>query len=145
MEYVIYTDGSTYINPGLGGWGVIGIKNNLIIYKKYGGSLFSTNNKMELMSIIYAITINENSKSIEVITDSKYIIVGIYISILNKIRKQDLNKQMVNFKYWKIIFFFIIKKKIKWKWTKSHLKNNYNNIVDIVSKNANTKQYSITK
>ena len=113
MEYVIYTDGSTYINPGLGGWGVIGIKNNLIIYKKYGGSLFSTNNKMELMSIIYAITINENSKSIEVITDSKYIIVGIYISILNKIRKQDLNKQMVNFKYWKIIFFFYNKKKNK--------------------------------
>ena len=79
MKYTVYTDGSTYINPGLGGWGIIIIKNNKIIYRKYGNSLFSTNNKMELISAIYAITITKNSKNTIIITDSKYIIIGIYI------------------------------------------------------------------
>ena len=49
-----YTDGSAHPNPGPGGYGVVGIENDTVLFtrsKQYKGPV--TNNEMELKAILY--------------------------------------------------------------------------------------------
>ena len=49
-----YTDGSAHPNPGPGGYGIVGIENDIVSFvrsKQYKGPV--TNNEMELKAILY--------------------------------------------------------------------------------------------
>ena len=72
----IFTDGACKGNPGKGGWGALIIDNNEEI-EIYGGSLNTTNNRMELQATINALKFYDDSKIIELYTDSKYVQNGI--------------------------------------------------------------------
>ena len=51
---IFYTDGSAHPNPGPGGYGIIGIENDVVSFvrsKQYKGPV--TNNEMELKAILY--------------------------------------------------------------------------------------------
>lgn len=70
----IYTDGSAHPNPGPGGYGIVGIENNNIIFtrsKQYNNEV--TNNEMEIKAILYTM-LNFGSKSNPpiVYSDSSY-------------------------------------------------------------------------
>ena len=65
----IYTDGACSGNPGPGGWGAV------LIYGKhekeiYGGETETTNNRMELMAAIKALTSLKKDSRIDLYTDS---------------------------------------------------------------------------
>ena len=47
MDITIYTDGACSGNPGIGGWGVVILKNNKNQICLNGGQLNTTNNQME--------------------------------------------------------------------------------------------------
>ena len=74
---VIYTDGGCRGNPGVGGWGV------WLHYRDHdkklkGSELNTTNNKMELTAAIKALeAVKASEISIDLYTDSKYVIQGI--------------------------------------------------------------------
>ena len=76
-KIVIYTDGGCRGNPGIGGWGV------WLRYKDHdkklkGSELNTTNNKMELTASIRALqTLKSNDITVDLYTDSKYVIQGI--------------------------------------------------------------------
>jgi len=76
-KIVIYTDGGCRGNPGIGGWGV------WLCYKDHdkklkGSELNTTNNKMELTASIRALqTLKSNDITVDLYTDSKYVIQGI--------------------------------------------------------------------
>ena len=76
-KIVIYTDGGCRGNPGVGGWGV------WLRYKDYdkklkGSEHNTTNNKMELTAAIKALEALKSSEiSVDLYTDSKYVIQGI--------------------------------------------------------------------
>ena len=72
----IYTDGSCLENPGNGGWAAIIIINK---EKKIisGNQKNTTNNRMELLAPIEALKTLEINSEIEIITDSKYVKLGI--------------------------------------------------------------------
>ena len=70
----IYTDGSAYPNPGPGGYGIVGVENNNIVFtrsKQYNNEV--TNNEMEIKAILYTM-LNFGSKSNPpiVYSDSSY-------------------------------------------------------------------------
>ena len=72
----IYTDGSCLENPGDGGWAAI------IIFDKQkkiisGNQKNTTNNRMELLAPIEALKTLKINSEIEIITDSKYVKLGI--------------------------------------------------------------------
>ena len=72
----IYTDGSCIGNPGPGGWAAIilnGDKQNIISGKKK----VTTNNQMELMAAINALTFFSRKQKIIIYTDSNYVKEGI--------------------------------------------------------------------
>ena len=73
---IIYTDGACSGNPGPGGWGVLmragGHKKELC-----GGELDTTNNRMEMMAVIEALTALKKRSDVKIYTDSKYVLQGI--------------------------------------------------------------------
>jgi len=79
-EVLIYTDGACKGNPGPGGWGVLLVHPTTESIKKLsGGTLNTTNNRMELTAAIEglkAIKLAERSR-VHLVSDSEYVILGI--------------------------------------------------------------------
>ena len=57
----IWTDGSCLGNPGPGGWAFIATDGNKTI-ERSGGEINTTNNRMELMAVLKAITAIKSPK-----------------------------------------------------------------------------------
>ena len=82
FDYIIYTDGACSGNPGSGGWAaIIFNKNSGQKSKKTGGEIETTNNRMELIAIIQALESIPKDSSLQIFTDSKYVINGIELWI----------------------------------------------------------------
>lgn len=123
----IYTDGACQVSTGNGGVGVVFIKDNEVIYqfnKHFKKNV--TNNKMEIMAVIYALhAISTNFDSITVVSDSQYV-----LGCINKGWKRKKNQN-----YWQLFdkVYNIAKEfcsDIKFEWTKGHNIDEYNNLAD---------------
>lgn len=72
----IYTDGACSGNPGPGGFGII-IKTpagaGVLTYEYSAAYNWTTNSRMELLGVIYALEQVKEGSSVEVVTDSKYV------------------------------------------------------------------------
>jgi len=72
----IYTDGACRGNPGPGGWGAV------LMYGEnrkeiFGGEANTTNNRMELMAAIKALSALNRDCELTLYTDSQYVRKGI--------------------------------------------------------------------
>ena len=77
MNHVqIYTDGACKGNPGPGGWGAV-LLNGDTEKELYGGELGTTNNRMELMAVIEALTALKRPCQVTLYLDSEYVRKGI--------------------------------------------------------------------
>jgi ribonuclease HI len=72
----IYTDGACKGNPGPGGWGVL-LKHGSTEKELFGGEPSTTNNRMELMAVIQALTALKKPCDITLYLDSQYVLKGI--------------------------------------------------------------------
>ena len=134
----IYTDGSCLENPGNGGWAAI------IIFKKEkkiisGNQKNTTNNRMELLAPIEALKTLEINSEIEIITDSKYVKLGITEWINNWKKngwKTSNKKEVKNIELWKELDSLVENFNIKWSWVKGHSTDQLNNEVDLIAKKA---------
>ena len=134
----IYTDGSCLENPGNGGWAAI------IIIKKEkkiisGNQKNTTNNRMELLAPIEALKTLKINSEIEIITDSKYVKLGIteWINNWKKNGWKTANKKEVkNIELWKELDSLVENFNIKWSWVKGHSTDQLNNEVDLIAKKA---------
>ena len=75
-QVVIYTDGACKGNPGPGGWGVL-LKSAGTEKELFGGELGTTNNRMELMAVIQALTALKRPCAVTLYLDSQYVLKGI--------------------------------------------------------------------
>lgn len=73
---VIYTDGACKGNPGPGGWGALltmgGVEKEL-----FGGELGTTNNRMEMMAVIEALSALKRPCQVTLYIDSQYVLKGV--------------------------------------------------------------------
>ena len=134
----IYTDGSCLENPGNGGWAAIIIINE---EKKIisGNQKNTTNNRMELLAPIEALKTLKINSEIEIITDSKYVKLGIteWINNWKKNGWKTANKKEVkNIELWKELDSLVENFNIKWSWVKGHSTDQLNNEVDLIAKKA---------
>jgi ribonuclease HI len=75
-KITIYTDGSSRGNPGPGGWGAVIIDGDRV--KEIGGrEVKTTNNRMEMVASIEALSKTLVGSEVELHTDSSYLINGI--------------------------------------------------------------------
>ena len=73
----VYTDGACSGNPGPGGWGaVLRYRFDGKVYEKElsGGDASTTNNRMELTAVIRGLQALKESCTVELYSDSKYVI-----------------------------------------------------------------------
>lgn len=72
----IYTDGACSGNPGPGGWGAI-LRWNGHEKELSGGEAETTNNRMEMMAVIKALSALKKPSKVDLYTDSKYVMQGV--------------------------------------------------------------------
>ena len=134
FDYIIYTDGACSGNPGSGGWAaIIFNKSSGQRSKKTGGEIKTTNNRMELMAIIQALESIPKESSLQIFTDSKYVINGIQLWI-KKWKTNDWigsnKKKVKNKDLWMKLDILSSQFQITWNWVKGHSGNKYNEEVD---------------
>ena len=133
MEYIIYTDGACSGNPGPGGWAAVIFDNNKKQKNISGKVIDTTNNRMELLAPIMALSKIKPKSSVVIFTDSTYVKNGItdWIKKWEKNGWKSANKKPVKNKdLWIKLSDLCEKNKIVWKWVKGHSNNRYNNLAD---------------
>ena len=73
---VIYTDGACKGNPGPGGWGAL-LSAGEMSKEIFGGELGTTNNRMEIMAVIEALSALKRPCHVVLYLDSEYVRKGI--------------------------------------------------------------------
>ncbi|MDA8548348.1 ribonuclease HI [bacterium] len=134
----IYTDGSCLENPGNGGWAAI-INDDGKIEKISGSEKNTTNNRMELMAPIAALSKITKKKRVQIFTDSQYVKMGITNWIHNWIKNnwQTSKKEDVKNKdLWLNLYKLTQSHDVEWHWVKAHAGNTLNEEVDALAKDA---------
>lgn len=135
MKITIYTDGSSKGNPGPGGYGIV-----LMAGKHYKevseGFKETTNNRMELLSVIVALEmIKMDGSEIEIYSDSKYVVDAVEKGWVFNWQKKGF-KGKKNPDLWRRFLKIYPKHKIKFNWVKGHAGNKYNEVCDKLAFNA---------
>lgn len=135
-EIKIYCDGSSLGNPGPGGWC------SILVYKDKekiisGGEKYTTNNRMELTSVIEALKILKEKCKIEIISDSQYVVTGINTWLKGWIDRNF--KNVKNPELWKEYISLSEGNDITAIWVKGHSGHSYNEKCDSIAKQEASK------
>jgi ribonuclease HI len=136
-DIVVYTDGGCSGNPGPGGWGIVVIADGLA-KQLSGGEQYTTNNRMELMAAINALSVVSNTPSfagrpVVVNIDSQYVKNGITTWIHSwkaKGWKTADKKPVKNQELWETLDALNSSLNVTWNWVKGHAGIEYNEICD---------------
>lgn len=136
MEIEIYTDGACSGNPGPGGFGVI-VKHKGKIAKKYSkGYRLTTNNRMELMAAIFALSkVEGDQQDISLFSDSKYLTDAINQRWIDKWIKTNFIG-VKNSDLWKKFLVLYKKHKIELYWIRGHFGHYENEECDKLATSA---------
>jgi len=121
-KVVIYTDGACKGNPGPGGWGVW-MRYGQHERELFGGERLTTNNRMELMAVIQALTALSRPCDVTIHTDSEYVRKGITEWIHGwKQRgwKTADKKPVKNQELWQRLEALSQLHRVDWRWVKGH-------------------------
>jgi len=132
---IIYTDGACRGNPGPGGWGVI-LNYKGKIKELYGAEKHTTNNRMELMAAIQALESLTRSCSVQLNSDSIYVLKGItdwMPSWKKRGWKTAARTPVKNEDLWRRLDAAITKHKVEWKWVKGHSGDTGNDRADVLA------------
>lgn len=159
-KVIIYTDGAAKGNPGKAGWGAVimfhndksKVESEKLKVVEIGGSVnHATNNQMELIAPIEALKylvgqdlarIVKNTQAtpvylnIEIVSDSKYVILGITEWIFNWQKNNWRNaakKPVVNRELWEELYALTQELKPKWTYVKGHNEDKYNDRADLIA------------
>ena len=133
----IWTDGSCLGNPGPGGWAFVatdGVKE----VQRSGVEPVTTNNRMELMAVIRALSAVKN-REVEIHTDSQYVKNGMQSWMKNwkknSWRTAD-RKPVKNQDLWQQLDKLASEFTIKWVWVHGHDGNEMNERADMLARTA---------
>jgi ribonuclease HI len=140
-KILVYTDGSSLGNPGPGGYGVVMCYNGM--EKEFsGGYKMTTNNRMEIMGVIVALRSLKEKCSVELYTDSQYVVNSIKLGWAKRWRakgwKKSGNEKALNSDLWAELLELVDKHEMTINWVKGHAGHPENERCDILAKNAAT-------
>lgn len=123
-EVNLYSDGGAEPNPGNGGFGVImsykGIKREFS-----QGYQLTTNNRMELMGVIFGLERLKTKSVVNVFTDSRYVIDGIEKGWAERWKSKNWyrtrTEKAINYDLWdKLLTLISAHQKVVFNWVKGH-------------------------
>ena len=133
MDVIIYTDGACSGNPGPGGYGAI------LLYGQHkkelsGGAANTTNNRMELMGVITALKALKRPCSVQLYTDSQYVVNAIEKGWAKKWQAngwmRNKTEKAMNPDLWQQLLELLSIHQVRFYWVKGHADNPYNNRCD---------------
>jgi len=132
-KVTIYTDGACSGNPGPGGWGAI-LAYNGVEKELSGGEAETTNNRMELTAVIEALSALKEPCSVELYSDSRYVIDALekrwaYGWRSRGWKKAD-KKPALNVDLWERLLELVERHRVTYHWVKGHAENEKNNRCD---------------
>ena len=134
-QVIIYTDGACRGNPGPGGWGAL-IKFESAEKEIFGGQPDTTNNQMELSAAIEGLAALKEPCSVELFTDSKYVMDGITLWIQNWKKnnwRTAAKKDVKNKELWQKLDQLISQHRVQWHWVKGHSGDVGNETADLLA------------
>ncbi len=132
-QVIIYTDGACSGNPGPGGWGAI------LMYGQRkleisGYEAHTTNNRMELMAPIQALSRLKEPCEVWLYSDSAYLVNAFEKGWLENWQRRSWlksdKKPVENQDLWKELLALAGRHSVKWIKVKGHADNPYNNRCD---------------
>jgi len=131
-KVIIYTDGACSGNPGPGGWGAILMYGSA---KKEisGGEPSTTNNRMELFSVIAALEALLEPCEVTLYTDSQYVANAINLGWLDSWLRRGWKRKggdVKNPDLWLKLLPLLSKHNVSFVWVKGHAENEHNNRCD---------------
>ena len=131
----IYTDGACSGNPGPGGWAAI------LTYGENerelsGGESATTNNRLELMAVISALTALKESCEVELWTDSQYIQKAINEGWLAGWKRRGWKRkggELKNIELWQELDRLLGLHRVNFNWLKGHDGHEYNERCDALA------------
>ena len=152
-KIIIYTDGAAKGNPGKAGWGAVIMFHNdklkvesvkLKVVEMGGSTEHATNNQMELTAPIEALKYVKGNMSkagfdtgnIEIVSDSKYVILGITEWIFGWQKNNWRNaakKPVLNRELWEKLYELTQELKPKWTYVKGHNEDTHNDRADLIA------------
>lgn len=132
----IYTDGACSGNPGPGGWGAV------LVYGEHerelsGGAADTTNNRMELMAAIEALSALKRPCIVDLYTDSAYLRNGITQWLANWKRnnwRTADKKPVKNADLWQLLDEARSRHDVRFHWVKGHAGHPENERADALAR-----------
>ncbi len=139
-EIELYSDGGAEPNPGKGGFGVImSYKGSKKEFSQ--GYMLTTNNRMELMGVIYGLEKLKTKSIVNVFSDSRYVVDGITLGWAEKWKTQNWyrtkTEKALNYDLWERLLILISnQEKVKFNWIKGHFGHPENERCDELASEA---------
>ncbi len=120
----IYTDGACKGNPGPGGWGAL-LKSDGTQKELFGGELATTNNRMEMLAVIEALTALKRPCQVILHVDSQYVLKGMTEWLPGwKARawKTAAKQPVKNVDLWQRLDTLVngVGHAVEWRWVRGH-------------------------
>ena len=134
MKHItIYTDGACKGNPGPGGWAAI-LSFGSIEKELSGGEPETTNNRMELLAVLNALSALKEPCEVTIYSDSQYFVDSVKLGRVYQWRtngwKTSTKKLALNIDLWEQILVLLEKHTVTPVWVKGHDGNLYNERCD---------------
>ena len=132
----LYTDGACSGNPGPGGWAAI------LMYQGHkrelsGGEAATTNNRMELMGVIEGLRALKEPCSVDLWSDSRYVIDALEKGWAVRWRKngwmRSKKEEAKNPELWEELLRLTELHEMRYHWVKGHADNPWNNRCDMLA------------
>lgn len=137
MEIDVFTDGSSRGNPGPGGYGII-LRSGKHYKELSEGFRLTTNNRMELLSVIVALeSLKIPGSRVTVWSDSKYVVdsvtKGWVFAWVQKNFKDKKNRDL-----WERFLRIYPRHKVSFRWIRGHNNHPENERCDVLAVAAAT-------
>ena len=142
-EIILYTDGACSGNPGPGGYGVV------LMYKNHrrelsGSFTQTTNNRMEILSVIMGLETLKEPCRVQLYSDSRYVLDAIEKGWATRWRAnqwmRNKKEPALNPDLWKRLLNLLDKHQVTCHWVKGHAGNPENERCDQLARDAITRK-----
>ncbi len=140
----VYTDGACSGNPGPGGWGAV-LRYNGVEKELSGGERETTNNRMELCAVIFALEALKEPCEVELYSDSQYVCNALKLGWAKKWQAQgwmrNKKEKAQNPDLWERLLRQYDRHQVEINWVKGHAGHHENERCDRLAV-AQAKKFS---